>query len=72
MAFECCRVCVAPKRYPGCHGKCPEYLEERARYDALKAADDKKRRTRNALIEQRNELYFKAMKNRRASDRSCK
>lgn len=35
--FECCHKCVAPKRYPGCSGKCPEYAEARAKYDADKA-----------------------------------
>lgn len=35
--FECCQYCVAPKRYPGCSGKCPEYAEARAKYDADKA-----------------------------------
>lgn len=25
---ECpCKNCVPPKRSPGCHGKCPEYIE---------------------------------------------
>lgn len=32
--FECCRFCEAPKRYPGCSGKCEEYKAERRRYDA--------------------------------------
>lgn len=31
--FECCHVCVPPKRYPGCSGKCPEYKEARAKFD---------------------------------------
>lgn len=35
--FECCHHCVAPKRYPGCSGQCPEYKEARAKYDADKA-----------------------------------
>ena len=35
--FECCHHCVAPKRYPGCSGSCPEYKEARARFDADKA-----------------------------------
>lgn len=34
--FRCCLDCVAPKRYPGCSGKCEEYLSERARYDSDK------------------------------------
>lgn len=30
MANYCCRGCVAPKRYPGCHDHCPERQEELA------------------------------------------
>lgn len=22
-----CKYCVAPKRYPGCHAECPEYID---------------------------------------------
>ena len=29
MKIKCCKDCVAPKRHPGCHGVCPEYLYER-------------------------------------------
>ena len=43
--FECCHRCVAPKRYPGCSGSCPEYKEARARYDA----DKDKEKGRKAL-----------------------
>lgn len=32
--FECCHICVPPKRYPGCSGKCPDYAKARAKYDA--------------------------------------
>lgn len=35
--FECCMLCVAPKRYPGCSGSCPEYKKARAKYDEDKA-----------------------------------
>lgn len=31
--FEECHHCVAPKRHPGCHDHCPEYLEAKAAYD---------------------------------------
>ena len=47
--FECCHHCVAPKRYPGCSGSCPEYKEARARLDADKARE----RDRTAL-----DLYY--------------
>ena len=60
-----CKDCTTPKRHPGCHDKCPEYLEQKAKYDAQKAAYDEKRRLRGELIAQRDELYYKAMKKRR-------
>ena len=28
MRVSCCKDCVAPKRYPGCHDHCPERAEE--------------------------------------------
>lgn len=29
MKIKCCKDCVAPKRYPGCHSVCPEYIHEK-------------------------------------------
>lgn len=26
LTFECCHHCVAPKRHPGCHDICKEYI----------------------------------------------
>ena len=43
MAINCCRYCVAPKRHPGCHGHCAEYIVEKAAHDTQKAAEDKRR-----------------------------
>ena len=34
---SCCKDCVPPKRRSGCHGKCPEYIEEKAARDKLLA-----------------------------------
>lgn len=65
MAIKCCNGCVAPERHPGCHDKCPKYIEAKAQHDALKEAYDKKHRLRGELIAQRDSLYFKAMKKRR-------
>ena len=31
--ITCCKDCVAPKRRPGCHGSCPEYIVEKAEHD---------------------------------------
>ena len=36
MAIKCCKDCVPPTRYPGCHAKCSKYLEEKAEYEKQK------------------------------------
>ena len=46
-AINCCHFCVPPKRYPGCHGHCPDYAAEKAENDRLKAADAKRRKVKN-------------------------
>jgi hypothetical protein len=33
--ITCCHNC--PDRYPGCHGACDKYKQQRAEYDATKA-----------------------------------
>ena len=35
--ISCCHYCVAPKRHTACWSHCPEYLREKAEYEALKA-----------------------------------
>ena len=64
MAIKCCNGCVAPKRYPGCHDHCPEYREEKAKEDALKEADYKRRKLVHELNEQRYAAITKATKNK--------
>ncbi len=63
--FECCRYCVAPKRHPGCHSTCPDYLQQRAEYDKCKAIEDEKKRVKNGCRSQRGEAVRKAMKGKR-------
>ena len=43
MGIYSCKDCVAPKRRPGCHGSCPDYLAEKAEHDRLKAIYDRER-----------------------------
>jgi len=38
MKIKCCKDCVAPKRHPGCHGVCPEYIHEKALWEEEKKA----------------------------------
>jgi hypothetical protein len=65
MPIECCKDCKAPKRYPGCHGSCPEYIAERAEYDRLKAIHDRERDINVSITQQRGERVYKALKCRR-------
>ena len=51
MAIKCCRNCVPPKRYPGCHDKCNKYLEEKAKWEEAKAkAKQLKKKGRSVVI----------------------
>lgn len=62
LIIKCCHFCEPPKRYPGCHGKCPEYAAEKAEYDRLKAADAEKRKVKGDIYNQRSERVTKALK----------
>ena len=37
MAIKCCKDCVSPTRYPGCHAKCEQYKAEKAKWEEEKA-----------------------------------
>lgn len=62
---SCCRYCVAPKRYPGCHGACEEYKEFRAEYDKLKAEHDRARDISVGIYDSRSKKVYNAMRYRR-------
>lgn len=65
--IKSCKGCVAPRRYPGCHGQCVDYLIEKAEHDYLREADYEKRRTQGMLYEQRTQAVNRAYKKRRWS-----
>lgn len=65
MAIRSCRGCVPPKRHPGCHDHCPDYLNEKAEYDAKRDADYKRRQLAMNLNEQRYKAITKAVKEKR-------
>lgn len=60
-----CKGCVPPNRYPGCHGQCQKYLEEKAEYDRLMAIEYQKRHTDGLLTDQRLRGITRAVKKRR-------
>ena len=69
MSFECCLGCVAPKRYPGCHAVCREYITAKEYHERRKAeyykedkltgdiVGDRGRKVRNALKGYRGNKY---------------
>ena len=36
MSIKCCKDCVPPIRYPGCHAKCEQYKAEKAEWEEEK------------------------------------
>ena len=60
-----CKGCVAPKRYPGCHATCLEYLTYKAEYEKRKAIADRERDINVGIIISRRDKVYKAMKDRR-------
>lgn len=66
MPINSCRGCVAPKRYPGCHDYCPEYLKQKLEYEERKAITDKEKSIRDGLYNQRSTVLAKIMKGRKA------
>lgn len=47
--ISCCRYCVPPKRHTACWDHCPEYLQEKADYEAQKAERRKQEMIRQGL-----------------------
>lgn len=37
MPIKCCKDCVPPQRFSGCHAKCSKYLKEKAKWEEEKA-----------------------------------
>lgn len=52
MSIKCCKGCTPPKRYPGCHSHCPEYIAEKALHDKQKADVDRQRNIEAGLTSQ--------------------
>ena len=65
MGIKCCLGCVAPKRYPGCHGSCPEYLNEKALHEAAREEAFRAKQISAGLSDQRFHGVVKAEKHKR-------
>ena len=60
--MKSCIGCVAPKRHPGCHDHCPEYIEEKAEHDRRKAIEDQKSAVRNGIYMQKSDGVLRAIR----------
>ena len=63
--IKCCKGCVAPNRYPGCHSNCPEYLMEKKQWDEQKKIISEQRQAYNNLYEQRSRGVHKALRKKK-------
>ena len=64
---KCCKNCVPPKRQPGCHGHCEEYLSEKKELDKIREKLAREQRYKDDYYrssEKRIE-YFKKQKKKR-------
>lgn len=48
--FSSCYRCEPPKRHPGCHATCPEYIEDRKAYDTMKEAVEYEKKLNTAIV----------------------
>ena len=65
MSINCCRYCVAPKRHPGCHGRCTEYLGEKAKHDEERVELNRKKAIEYGLNHQHGLSVYRAIKIRK-------
>lgn len=63
--IKCCLGCKPPERNPYCHSTCPEYLEQKAEHERLKAVEDKKKFVGISVMTQKSEGVRRAMKGRK-------
>ena len=47
--FECCMKCLPPKRHPGCHDTCEEYLKDKKGFNELKEKIRKSKHLENDI-----------------------
>ena len=62
-----CKGCVAPKRYPGCHAVCPEYLADKERHERRKEEYYKDEKLNVAINLERGKKVYNALKGYRGN-----
>ena len=64
--FASCYSCKPPKRRPGCHATCPEYLEDKKNYEAVKTLKDFERKMDDAV---HTPGFYQTLKRKRNKER---
>lgn len=65
MGTTCCRYCVPPKRYPGCHDHCPDRAAELAAGAEKKADAAQKKAVAQGIYQQKSDGVYRAYKKRK-------
>jgi hypothetical protein len=65
MAITCCNGCVPPKRHPGCHDHCPDFIAEKLIEDLRMDAYRKQQDIQLGIRDQKTRGVTKAAKRRR-------
>ena len=65
MAIYSYMGCVAPKRHPGCHVHCPEYLADKAKHDKAKDEIEKAKNIERGLAAHYARVAYRVKKARR-------
>lgn len=67
--MKCCHGCIPPKRHPGCHDHCPEYIAEKEAHEKRKAELDREKRISAEIYINRGNKVAKVMRKRRTYKR---
>lgn len=62
-----CKGCVAPKRYPGCHAVCQEYITAKAEHERRKEEYYRDERLNVAINLDRGKKVYNALKGYRTN-----
>lgn len=54
MSFEHCRSCKSPTRHVGCHGDCPYYQADIAKYNTTKQEEARQTKEKDDYLSARH------------------
>lgn len=54
-----CRECAPPKREPGCHDRCPEFMEWRREIEAMREAERREQESRDTMSDAKKRVLWR-------------